>query len=430
MTDPLGSGPAAAVPALPTLPLGLTVHPDDEAFQLRFRQWLAGQQIEEPAADPAELLAQRRAWQNKLHEAGWAGVSWPVEFGGLGASPIRQYLYYEELLAVGAPEMPNRPGLILLGPTLIVHGSDAVKARYLPPILSAGELWAQCFSEPDAGSDLASLRTTATLDGDSWRIDGQKTWVTMGAVADLAVVLVRTGDPAARHRSLTMLLVDLDQPGVEVVPMRQANGEYELAEIFFDGATTPADHVVGEVDGGWAAAMTLLEFERSDRLFTDHGPMLRRIEATRADLVTGAEAGADPAHIAGLVERLTDLWVRAHLLREMNLGIVFSRERGEAIGSWSSPVKVYWAELNQDLAQIRLDIADLTHGLGHPDVRGYLYGRMSTVYSGAIDVQRSIIAERLLGLPRPLRAGQPAKQAAAQQAAAKQSATNQPAKES
>ena len=395
-------GTTASATPPPMLPISLVLEGSQRDFQQRFRSWLH-EHVPEPAeAGSLSRLAEmesRRSWQRVLLAHGWAGVTWPKEYGGIGADPISQFLYYEELALAGAPDPPNRPGSILLGPTLIHHADERIKQRYLRRILAADDIWCQCFSEPDAGSDLAAIRTTAVVDGDCFRINGQKTWVTQGDLATHSVVLCRTGDRSARHRTLSLLLVALDQPGVEVRPILQPTGETEFSEIFFDGATTPVDHVVGGVDGGWAAAMYMLEFERSDRTFTDHFPLLRSLDATRASLL--AAAGTVEARRSGeLWNELARLWARAHVLREMNLSIAVRRQDGQPIGASSSPVKVYWAELTQAVARLRYELTGLTDGIEHGDVRGYLRSRMSTVHAGTIDIQRSIIAERVLGLPR------------------------------
>lgn len=386
---------------LPHIPDSLPLAEEDEAFRTSFRSWLEGAAPRGPEpSDRVDRYHARQAWQRLLAEHGWAGVTWPRAFGGMEASPLQQFLYYEELGRVRAPEFPNRPGLILIAPTLMKHGSGELQDRYLPGMLTADEIWAQGFSEPGAGSDLAGLRTMGSIDGDRVRITGQKTWVTAGDVATHAAVLCRTGDPQGRHRTLSLVLVDLDQSGVEVRPIRASDGEIPFCEIYFDGATAPLDHAIGGLNKGWAAAMTMLEFERGDLTFTDHRPILAKLDDLAVHLAKARQSQPESERLAGLDSELVDLWLQAHHLRELNIQMMYRRAGGGSVGFWGSPVKLVWAQLFQRVQSLALESADLTLGLESPAFRDYLYSRMSTVYSGAIDIQRTVIAERLLGLPR------------------------------
>jgi alkylation response protein AidB-like acyl-CoA dehydrogenase len=382
------------------LPSALQLTEEDEEFQRRFRSWLDEHVPHGPAPTAqVELQQYCQAWQSIMADHGWAGVSWPRQFGGLGATAVQQYLYYEELAFAEAPDFPNRAGLILLAPILMQYGCTDLCDLYLPGILRAKEIWAQGFSEPGAGSDLASVRTTARIEGSRWRIDGQKTWITGADSSTHAAVLCRTGDPAKRHRTLSLLLVDLDQAGVLVRPIRASDDRIPFCEIFFDGATTPLDHAVGGIGNGWAAAMTMLEYERGDVTFTDHRPIFRHIRTIGAKL--DAHIQTRPISRRNeLVDRLREAWLQTHHLRELNIQMMYRRTEEGALGYWSSPVKVLWARLVQEVHRIALDAVDL---LGDPEadeIGDYLYSRMSTVYSGALEIQLSVIAERLLGLPR------------------------------
>lgn len=386
---------------LEPLPALLSLTDADRAFQDEFRSWLTEHPPVWPA--PAERKARYlfgREWQKALADAGWSGVTWPKEFGGLGANPVQQYIYYEELARAHAPDFPNRPGLILLAPTLMTHGDRKIQQRYLPGMLTADEIWAQGFSEPGAGSDLAAVRCRARFDNGVFRIEGQKIWVTAGDLATHGAILCRTGELDQRHRALTLLLVDLDQSGIEIRPIRTATGETEFSEIFFDGATTPADHAIGGLNHGWAAAMTMLEYERGDWTFTDHRPFFAQLRQIWSDVQARVESDGDSRALADLKERLAAAWVGTHQLREMNIALMFRRAGGAAIGFWGSPVKAFWGQLNQLIQNIALDAGDHSCGISGPQLDRYLTSRMSTVYSGAIDIQRSVVAERLLGLPR------------------------------
>lgn len=387
---------------LQPLPALLTLDDADREFQDRFRTWLDEHAPTGPAPDERTTkYAYGREWQKTMADGGWAGVTWPKEFGGLGASPVQQYVYYEELARAKAPDFPNRPGLILLAPTLMRHGDRTIQERYLPGMLTADEIWAQGFSEPGAGSDLAGVRCRARLDDGVYRIDGQKIWVTAGDLATHGAILCRTGELDRRHKSLTMLLVDLDQPGVEIRPIRTATGDTEFCEVFFDGASTPVDHAVGGLDQGWSAAMTMLEYERGDWTFTDHRPFFAQLEQIWSALGAQSVRDGQSRRTTELQERLAAAWVRTHQLREMNIALMFRRAGGTPIGFWGSPVKAFWGELNQLIQNIALDAVDHSVDEGTAELNRYLTSRMSTVYSGAIDIQRTVVAERLLGLPRP-----------------------------
>jgi alkylation response protein AidB-like acyl-CoA dehydrogenase len=376
-----------------------------ERFRDELRAWLADNVPRDPEpTDEHERFASRRAWQRRLCDNGYAGIAWPAEYGGRGAGPIEQFLYYEELAFAGAPEFADTPGLLIVGPTLIVHGTPEQKARYLPPILAAGEIWCQGFSEPGAGSDLLALKCRAerTPDG-SWRVNGEKTWTTLGPYADFNVVLARSAPPedGRRHTGLTTLIVAHDQPGVTVNPLKQLSGDSEFAQILFDGAVAPADGVIGEPGDGWGVALTILDCERSDQGFTDHGRLLFMLGQAR-DLVQAAVAagaiGGD--ELAAVRERFADLTARCHLLGEWNLGRALALERGERMGSWGSFLKLYWSELWQATAELGLDLQGRTDLVNRDWVREYLLSLAGTIYSGSNEVQRNVIGERILGLPR------------------------------
>lgn len=382
----------------PELPLT----PYDHPFRRELRAWL---EAHPPGPEPMgqdERFEYRRAWHREMAADGWVGLHWPQEYGGRGADPITQFMYYEELALAGAPEPVNTPGLILLGPTLMAHGSEQLKQRFLPGILSADEMWCQGFSEPDSGSDLASLRTRARLEGDEWVIDGQKIWTTFGQYADFCFVLCRTEPGSERHRGLTLLICPLDQPGVTVRPIHQISGDDEFCEVFFEGARAPKEWVVGEPGGGWQAAMTLFQFERGDQGYTDHARMLVHLAESERTLAGSEEDGAvSPARAAHarLVHRT--LWARCQGLRLINYRAALLASEGKELGAVGSISNLIWGELEKDLGSAAAEAAG-PRSLVVPrhDTRGRLASRAASIYSGTSEIQRNIISERLLGLPR------------------------------
>lgn len=377
--------------------------PYDHPFRGEFREWLAAHVPGEPEpADEDERFAFRRAWQQTLHAGGWAGPAWPAEFGGRGAGALEQFMYYEEIALARAPFVVNAPGIILLGPTLMVHGSAEHKARFLPGILSAADMWCQGFSEPNSGSDLASLRTRARLDGDQWVIDGQKIWTTWAHYADYCFVLCRTEEGSERHRGLSLLVCPMDQPGVDARPIVQITGDAEFGEVFFDSARCPRDFVVGVPGEGWTAAMTMFQFERADQGFTCHARLAVQLFDLRTALVQARQrAAVSSATLDEARLRYADLWIRVQQLRRINLGNALRVEAGETIGPSGSLTKIFWSELEKDVAGLHADLgaaAGLVEGPG--PAKDLLASRAASIYSGTTEIQRNIVAELLLGLPR------------------------------
>jgi alkylation response protein AidB-like acyl-CoA dehydrogenase len=377
--------------------------PFDDPFRLELRAWLADNVPGEPEPlDQDERFEFRRTWHRRLAADGWVGVHWPAEFGGRAAGPLTQLMYYEELALARAPEPVNTPGIILLGPTLMALGPEDLKRRFLPGILSGEEMWCQGFSEPDSGSDLASLRTWAELRGGSWRINGQKIWTTFGQYADFCFVLCRTETGSSRHRGMSLLICPMDQPGVVQRPIRQISGEQEFCEVFFDAAITPRDWVVGEPGQGWQAAMKLFQFERGDQGFTDHARILVHLsdaaESLRASVAHGL---ISPVRARHAKDRQLDLWIRAQELRRLNLRAALLAGQGKDLGAVGSVTNLVWGELDKELADHCADLLG-PHGVefGPAESVARLAARAKTIYSGTSEIQRNIIAERLLGLPR------------------------------
>jgi alkylation response protein AidB-like acyl-CoA dehydrogenase len=378
--------------------------PDNDPYRLQFRRWLHDNAPGEPEPlDLDERFAMQRDWQRVLSDGGWAGPAWPEQYGGRGAGPLQQFIYYEELALARAPVEVNPPGIRLVGPTLMVHGTEEQKARFLPPILSGEEIHAQAFSEPNAGSDLASLRTRARLEDGEWVIDGQKIWTSWAQYSDFMFVLCRTEPDSERHRGLSLLICPTDQAEtITVAPITQISGDPEFAEVFLDGARAPESYVLGGRGNGWAASMTLFEFERADQGFTDHARMLVRLADIADDLRAGQRARTlSPASVAEMKQTLADLWIRCQQLRRFNLRVAVNGEAGQAVGFFGSVVNLFWGELEKDTADLAARVlgpgglvlaTDPSHHL--------LEGRAGSIPSGTSEIQRNIIAERILGLPR------------------------------
>ncbi len=378
-------------PELPAVPF-------DHPFRAEFADWPARTVPTDVAPEGEDaLFAHRRAWQATMHEGGWAGLAWPREYGGRAEGPLTQLMAYEELALHRAPEPANTPGMILLGPTLMLLGTEELKQRFLPRILSGEDLFCQGFSEPDSGSDLASLRTRARVDGDDWVVDGQKIWTTFADRAGYCFVLARTEPDSTRHRGLTLLICPMDQPGVTVRTIRQISGDTEFSEVFFDGARAPRGWTVGEPGQGWAAAMTLFQFERGDPGYTDHARLLVELIDAR-DLLRDSAASA--AARAELGARAVGLWRRCQELRALNVRLALLAEAGGAIAETGSVTNLVWGELAKDVADLGADAVEAAGADPTAAVHHRLAARAKSIYSGTTEIQRTVIAERLLGLPR------------------------------
>jgi alkylation response protein AidB-like acyl-CoA dehydrogenase len=355
-----------------------------------------------------DRMAVLRRWQAACYEAGYVGRAWSSEFGGGGRPPVEQIIVDQELAAAGAPEFVNIVGLDVLGPSLLRFGSDEQRRRYIPPILSAEEIWCQGFSEPEAGSDLASLRTRAVQDGDTYVINGQKTWVSWGQYAGWCGLLARTDDSVPRHRGISMLIVDMSSPGVEVRPMTQITGHAEFSELFLDDVVVPKENLLGALGDGWKIAMHTLGHERGTaalprqvklRTWLDRAVSL----AARREL-DGRPVLEDPEVQAALARALIGIEVlRHHAYR--TVGEFLS---GGAVGPESSSVKLLMADAEQQLAATVLDVLGPSLLDGDPDevaendfwYETYLYSRAASVYGGTRQIQRDIIADRILSLPK------------------------------
>jgi alkylation response protein AidB-like acyl-CoA dehydrogenase len=356
-------------------------------------------------AEPLLEFEEQREWQRLLHRHGWMAPHWPAEYGGRGASVIEFALYVQEMAAARAPQIANRVGVQTVGPVLIAHGSAEQKARLLPRILSADDIWCQLFSEPDAGSDLASLRTTATLDGDVWRVKGQKVWTSYGAQADRGLLLARTEPHEPGGRGLTVLLADLRRSGADARPLTTMTGEAEFAEVFLDDLHVDADAVVGARGDGWRVASSGLESERGVAFPLKEQAVLRTL---LDGLVADARAGRTALGPHDR-QRLADDVIRGEVFRLVNLRTLTRLAAGEDLGAWTSLVKLCWAGVATHLSETawRVDGRDPGTPTGAAATRAMLWYRSAPIVGGTSEIQRNVIGERLLGLPREPRAGRP-----------------------
>jgi alkylation response protein AidB-like acyl-CoA dehydrogenase len=390
--------------------------PREHAFRLEVRAWLArhrpadlvGRTFSGSRPDRTRLAAHRH-WQRRLYEAGYVGMDWPVAFGGRGASLVDQIIFYEELARAQAPPPINRGGLSMLGPTLMAHGTEAQQRRFLPGILTAEEIWCQGFSEPNAGSDLASVRTRAERDGDAFRVTGQKVWTSLAHLADWGFFLVRTDPGAVRHRGLTLLLIDMRSPGVSVRPLRQLTGEAEFNEVFLDGVRVPAEQVVGEVDGGWEVAMTALGYERDVLTFV-RAISLQDALARLLALAGGRRPdGGRPADDPLVRQRVAAVAIQARCLQLTGYRSLTRILRGQRPGPEGSTAKLVWSEVDQALAETASQLLGPAGQLlaGSPrapdDGQWALYllvARASGIRAGTSEILKNILGERVLGLPK------------------------------
>ncbi|MFF3850768.1 acyl-CoA dehydrogenase family protein [Streptomyces sp. NPDC002328] len=405
--------------------MDISYPPETEAFRTEVRAFLA--ESLPPgwkgigALDEESAWAFARDWRRLLAKHGYLSLAWPEEYGGRGLSKLHQVVLMEELALAGVPfGLPQDTfGVKMLANTLLRWGTEEQKTRFLPRILSGEDTWCQGYSEPDAGSDLASLKTRAARHGDEWVIDGQKVWTSGAHHSDWIFVLARTNRDASRHRGISFLLVPLDQPGVEVRPFRMMSGQLHFNEVFFNGARTRADLVVGGVDNGWTVAQSLLGVERGEEAATN--PLLFRAEVERlVELARMYGKDQDPV----VRQRIAWCWSKVEIMRYLGYRILTGWLKGAEAGPESSIAKLYWSEYHTEVTDLAMDIMGL-HGqvpVGRQPLRTYraddpgaanssaswsttyLIARSGTIYAGTSQVQRNILAEKVLGLPREPRA--------------------------
>jgi alkylation response protein AidB-like acyl-CoA dehydrogenase len=388
---------------------------EEAAFREKARTWLEANLPKGVAnrgfalAIDEESVRALTDWQRRLWEAGYLGLSWPKEYGGQGASMIESAIFNEEMARVRAPAPLNELGLSMGGPTILEHGTEEQKRRFLPKILSCEEVWCQGFSEPVSGSDLAALGTRAVIDGDHFVVNGQKVWTSLGHISDWCMLLVRTDADAPKHRGISYLLVDMHSPGVTVRPLRQITGEAEFNEMFFDDVRVPRENLLGPLNGGWGVALTTLMNERATlalatvmrfrNVFDDLAELGRRV-------IREGTCTLDPRVIR---QTLAQFYVEVESMKYLAYRNFSKLTRGGTPGPEGSISKVLWSELNQRMNEFALVLqgprAALEEGSNHAvdDGRwqyGLLRSRGNTIEEGTSEIQRSIIAERLLRLPK------------------------------
>ena len=389
--------------------MDLRFSPEDEQYRQKLRTWLEAYVPQErPPKDQDAEFAYRRAWQRQLYAGGLVGINWPKEYGGQGATLIQQAIYAQEMSRARAPQPANGLGISIVGPTLIHHGTEEQKKRYIPKILSADEIWCQGFSEPNSGSDLASLQTKAVLDGDDFVVNGQKIWTSMGQYADWCILLVRTDTNAPKHRGISFLLVEMHSPGVKVRPLKQITGNSEFNETFFDNVRVPKQNLVGALNEGWRVAMTTLTYERGISSLATQVRIKQQLDAmmdyARTTRRNGHTLSQDPV----LRQSLAAAHIRVEImLLNLYRGIT-SRLRGQPPGPEASLDKLYWSEMDKWMQELGMELqgpyAQLMHDSKYAVAGDWQYNflrsRAGTIYSGTSEIQKNIIGERVLGLPK------------------------------
>jgi alkylation response protein AidB-like acyl-CoA dehydrogenase len=377
--------------------MDLTFDDRETAFRDEVRAWFAANEPgTEPVGDEDLHYAWRRDFQRRLAQGGLAAVHWPVEYGGRGATLTESAIFFEELGRSGAPLPANVLGLLLAGPTIMTWGTEEQKQRHLEPILTADEIWCQGFSEPDAGSDLAALKTRAVKEGDEWVVTGQKVWTSGAQYSKWCMLVARTDADVPKHKGLTYFLLDMDQPGVEVLPLRQITGEPEFNELFLDGARVPDANVLGGVGNGWKVALTTLMNERAGLAFLLQVRLRRLLD----ELIEEAASRGlldDPV----VADRLGELHMKVEIIRLTAYRGLTATEKYGQPGPEGSLTKWMWSDTNQQLTQFAADLLG-SSALHAGDRWAYelLRARGNSIEGGTTEVLKNIVAERVLGLPK------------------------------
>jgi alkylation response protein AidB-like acyl-CoA dehydrogenase len=375
----------------------LSFTPEEQAFAAEVRAWLADNLNDVPVFDSFDDEVEwGRQWQARLAAERWVGLHWPVEYGGRGASPVQVAIFNAEYARARAPQLVNRVGLNLAGPTLLAHGTAEQKGRWLAKILTATEIWCQLFSEPGAGSDLASLTTKAVATDDGWLLSGQKVWTSYATHARWGICLARTDLDAPKHKGISYFAVDMQAAGIDVRPLTQITGEAEFNEVFLDQVFVPADHLVGDLNQGWAVANTTLAHERGTNF-----PFKEQVvhEVYLAEL-WGEAARRGKLDDPQVVDQLAQAYVELAVLRLHNWRTLSRLARGQEPGPESSWVKLAWTDLTQHLSDAALDVVDPESPLWGKWQRQWLWSKAASIAGGTSEIQRTIIGERILGLPR------------------------------
>jgi len=396
--------------------MDLNYSPEDREFRATTRRWL---EANVPKQD-LKTLDERKAWHRRLYEAGYVGMLWPKEYGGWGATPMQQAIVQDEMAHVSAPPAINGLGIGFIGPTIIVHGTEAQKKRYLKKMLTAEEIWCQLYSEPNAGSDLASLKTRAEDQGDHFLVNGQKIWTSSGPIADWGILLCRTDPKVAKHRGISCVLLNMRQPGVEVRPLKQITGSSLFSEVFMTNARAEKADLIGGINDGWAIAQTTLGYERGGNALgrvTRYAIAFNQLVRATKELRRGGKPLIeDPAVRARMGRIYADLEVQ----RYAALRVLSALQKGDAPGAASSITKLSYTEFEKRYYELALEIlgpfgqlmvareefeeVDTSSGEPGTFATAFLWSRAGTIYSGSSEIQKNIIGERVLGLPKEVRA--------------------------
>jgi hypothetical protein len=390
---------------------------EDKAFRQQVRHWL---EENIPKKRP-ETLDERRAWHRTLYEAGYLGMGWPKEYGGQEARPMEQAIVGEELARANAPASLNGLGIGIVAPTLIYHGTEHQKRDHISKILTADELWCQLYSEPNSGSDLASLQCRADVDGDEFVINGQKIWTSGAVIADWGILLARTDRSAPKHQGISCLMLDMHQPGVEVRPLKQISGSSEFCEVFFTNVRVNADNLIGEMNAGWRIAQTTLSYERGGNVLSRVVRLQemydRMIEVCKTLKRNGKPAIEDP----NVRQKLGEIYAEIEVLRYSALRLLSRLEKGQRPGPEASISKLHYSELDKHVQELFLDIlgpyglqtggqpqeyalhADSDFGEAGSWAYSFFWSRAGTIYAGSSEIQKNILGERVLGLPKEVR---------------------------
>ena len=395
--------------------MDFTLTPEQDAFRDRVRSWLEANIPDDwtkfglSEVPRPEAYAFLRKWQATLYDAGFIGITWPKEYGGQGLTFVEEMILHQEMALQKAPPMLNVLGVGMAGPTIIAYGTEEQKKRYPAKILSCEEIWCQGYSEPNAGSDLASLQTRAVKDGEHWVINGQKVWTSLAHIADFMMLLARTDPNAPKHKGITYFLLDMKTPGVTVKPLKQMTGDAEFNEVFFDNVRVHERHVLGGVDNGWSVGLTTLMYER---LALGFGLQVR-LRITMDQLVdmarrmdkNGRSLTKDPV----MRQKLAQLWIDTESLKYTGARAVTRLLKGELPGPEASTGKMMWVETHQRLQELAMEIqgpySQLARGTAAAIDGGvwqysFLRSRANSIEGGTTEIQKNIIGERVLGLPK------------------------------
>jgi len=396
--------------------MDLTYSPEDRAFREKTRRWL---DVNVPK-DDAKTLDERKAWHRRLYEAGYVGMLWPKAYGGWEATPMQQAIVQDEMARAGAPPAINGLGIGFIGPTIIVHGTDAQKQRYLKKMLTAEEIWCQLYSEPNSGSDLASLRTRAEDHGDHYLVNGQKIWTSSGPIADWGILLARTDSKVSKHKGISCFLFSMRQPGVEVRPLKQITGSSLFSEVFMTNARAEQHDLIGRLNQGWEIAQTTLGYERGGNSLgrvTRYAIAFNQlVKATKELRRSGKPLIEDTA----VRHKLGKIYADLEVQRYAGLRVLSSLDKSDSPGAASSVTKLSYTEFEKryyelaleilgpygQLTSAREDFEEVDTSSGEPGTwaTAFLWSRAGTIYSGSSEIQKNIIGERVLGLPKEVRA--------------------------